>query len=260
MFFSRSGKKLGKRLGELAVRKFTHAMVQRVIDKIAQEGTPSKAAHALRYLRRLMQWGRNRGFVTDNPARGIEAPKERKQRRLPDSTVMANLIKFAHQQGQLKRGEKGACSPYLRYVMEIGYLCRLRGIETITLTDENELEEGVLTNRRKGSWGKIVRWTPWLRAALDEAKTERERTWQRMKKPLPFRPDQRFLIVSASGGQLSKSGLDTAFQRLIIQAIEQKVLTEEQRFGMHDFKRKGITDTLGIRVESSRLRGIRMNL
>ncbi|RYF49360.1 MAG: integrase, partial [Cytophagaceae bacterium] len=51
--------KLGKPLGELAVRKFTPAMIQRIIDKIAQEGTPSKAAHALRYLRRLLQWGRN---------------------------------------------------------------------------------------------------------------------------------------------------------------------------------------------------------
>lgn len=35
--------------------------------------------------------------------------------------------------------------------MEIGYPCRLRGIETTTLTDENELEEGMLTNRRKGN-------------------------------------------------------------------------------------------------------------
>ena len=168
---------------------------------------------------------------------------------------MLNLINFAHRQGQLKRGEKGACSPYLWYVMEIGYLCRLRGIETITPTDENELEEGVLTNRRKGSRDNIVRWTPRLRAAWDAAKAERARTWQKTKKHGPFRSDQRFLIVSASGGQLSKSGLDTAFQRLITQAIEKKVLTEEQRFGMHDFKRKGITDTLGTRAEKQQASG-----
>lgn len=247
--------KLGKPLGELAVRKFTSALIQRIIDKIAQEGTPSKAAHALRYLRRVMQWGRNRGFVADNPAKGIEAPKERKQRRLPDSTVMVDLIKFAHQQGQLTRGQKGACSPYLWYVMEIGYLCRLRGIETITLTDENELEEGVLTNRRKGSRDNIVRWTPRLRAAWDAAKAVRTETWSKRKKPVPFRADQRFLIVSSTGGQLSKSGLDTAFQRLIVQAIEKKILTEDQRFGMHDFKRKGITDTVGTRADKQQASG-----
>ncbi|NNA99321.1 site-specific integrase [Pseudomonas gessardii] len=247
--------KLGKPLGDLAVLKFTPALIQRVIDKIAQEGKPSKAAHALRYLRRVMQWGRNRGFVKDNPAKGIESPKERKQRRLPDDTVMVNLIRFARQQGQLKSGQPGACSPYLWYVMEIGYLCRLRGIETITLTDENELAEGVLTNRRKGSRDNIVRWSTRLRAAWDAAKSVRTETWERKRVPVPIRADQRFLIISATGRQLSKSGLDTAFQRLIVQAIDKGILTEEQRFGMHDFKRKGITDTVGTRADKQQASG-----
>jgi site-specific recombinase XerC len=235
--------------------------VQRVIDKIAQEGAPSKAAHALRYLRRVMQWGRKRGFVDVNPAKGIEAPKERKQRRLPDTVVMSKLIAFAYQQGQLKRGQTGACSPYLWYVMEISYLCRLRGIETITLTDENELEEGVLTNRRKGSRDNIVRWTPRLRAAWAAAKAVRAEVWGRKKVPVPMRADQRHLIVSAAGGPWSKSGLDTAFQRLVIQALEKGLMTEEQRFELHDFKRKGkgkgITDTVGTRADKQEASGHR---
>lgn len=247
--------KIGKPLRDLSVNKFTPALVQKIVDKISEQGTPSKAAHALRYLRRVLQWGRNRGFLTDNPARGIESPKERKLRRLPDSGVMASLINFARQQGKLRRGEKGACSPYLWYVMEIGYLCRLRGIETITLTDENELEEGVLTNRRKGSRDNIVRWTPRLRAAWDAAKAIRSETWSRLKKPIPLRAKQRYLIISATGGQLSKSGLDTAFQRLMTQAVERCVLTEDQRFGLHDFKRKGITDTLGTRADKQEASG-----
>lgn len=64
-----------------------------------------------------------------------------------------------------------------------------------------------------------------------------------------------FLIVSASGGQLSKSGLDTAFQRLITQAIEKNAPTEEPRFGMHNFKRKGITDTHGTRADKQQASG-----
>jgi hypothetical protein len=47
--------KLGKALGELAVRKFTSALIQRIVDSLAEGGTPSKAAHALRYLRLVMQ-------------------------------------------------------------------------------------------------------------------------------------------------------------------------------------------------------------
>lgn len=249
--------KLGKPLGELAVRKFTPSLVQRLIDRIAEEGKPSKAAHALRYLRLLMQWGRNRGFIETNPAQGIEAPKERKQRRLPEPTVMVDLIQLAKQQGKLTRGEKGACSPYLWYVMEISYLCRLRGIETVTLTDANETPEGVLTNRRKGSRDNIVRWTPRLRAAWEAAKQVRATIWAKRKMPVPALPEQRRIIVAAHGGALQKSSLDTAWQRLVKQAIDKGIMTADRRFGLHDFKRRGITDTLGNRADKQEASGHR---
>lgn len=168
--------KLGKPLGDLAVKKFTAALVQRIVDRIADEGTPSKAAHALRYLRRMLQWGRNRGFLEVNPALGIEAPIERKQPRLPRHNVMDVLIDRATARGRLARNEPGSCPEYLSTVMELAYLCRLRGIEVVTLTDANELEEGILTNRRKGSRDNIVRWTPRLRAVWDAAKAFRART------------------------------------------------------------------------------------
>ncbi|MDT4875799.1 hypothetical protein FQZ97_1111950 [compost metagenome] len=101
---------------------------------------------------------------------------------------MVDLIQFAQQQGKLTRGEKGACAPYLWYVMEISYLCRLRGIETVTLTDANETPEGVLTNRRKGSRDNIVRWTPRLQAAWEAAKQVRATIWAKKKMPIPTLP------------------------------------------------------------------------
>ena len=107
----------------------------------------------------------------------------------------------------------------------------------------------------RGESSDLGGWTPRLRAAWDAAKAVRTATWEKRKEPVPFRADQRYLIVSSSGGQLSKSGLDTAFQRLIVQAIEKHILTEEQRFGMHDFKRKGITDTVGTRADKQQASG-----
>lgn len=245
----------GKTLGDLEARKFTSPLVQRVIDKLASEGTPSKAAHVLRYWRRLLKWGKNRGYVEINAAIGVEAPKERKERPIPSPTVMAALIQYAHQQGQLKRGQKGACAPYLWYVIEISYLCRLRGVETVTLTDENETELGVQTNRRKGSRDNVVRWTPRLRAAWTAAKAVRAEIWERTRTPLSIHADQRPLIVAAHGGPLQKSSLDTAWQRFITQAIEQGIITAEERFGMHGFKRRGITDTVGNRADKQQASG-----
>lgn len=247
----------GKSLGDLSAKKMKSPLVQRVVDKIAAEGTPSKAAHVLRYWRRILQWGKNRGYVDDNAARGIEAPKERKQRRLPGPAVMARLVDYARQQGKLLRGEKGACSPYLWYVMEISYLCRLRGVETVTLTDANETEAGVLTNRRKGSRDNIVRWTPRLRAAWEAAKAARREVWAKRKVPVPLAAEQRRLVVATHGGPLRKSSLDTAWQRFITQAIEKGIITEAERFGLHDLKRRGITDSVGNRADKQEASGHR---
>ncbi|WP_312773712.1 site-specific integrase [Pseudomonas rhodesiae] len=249
--------KLGKPLGDLAVRKFTSALVQRIVDRLADEGTPSKAAHALRYLRRVLQWGRNRGFLEVNPALGIEAPVERKQRRLPNHLVMDALIDRAIARGLLQRNEKGGCPEYLGYVMELAYLCRLRGIEVVTLTDENELESGILTNRRKGSRDNIVRWTPRLRKAWDNAKAYRAKVWAKRKTAIPIMPARRNIIVASHGGPLRKTSLDTAWQRFITLALADEFITPEQRFALHDLKRRGITDTVGNRADKQEASGHR---
>lgn len=249
--------KLGKPLGELAVRKFTSALVQRIVDRLADEGTPSKAAHALRYLRRVLQWGRNRGFLEVNPALGIEAPVERKQRRLPNHQVMDALIDRAIARGVLQRNEKGGCPEYLGYVMELAYLCRLRGIEVVTLTDENELATGILTNRRKGSRDNIVRWTPRLRKAWDNAKAYRTKVWAKRKFTIPIQPSRRNIIVASHGGPLRKTSLDTAWQRFITLALADDFITPEQRFALHDLKRRGITDTVGTRADKQEASGHR---
>lgn len=249
--------KLGKPLGDLAVKNFTPALVQRIVDRIADEGTPSKAAHALRYLRRVLQWGRNRGFLEANPALGIEAPIERKQRRLPRLNIMDALIDRATARGRLARNEPGGCPEYLASVMELAYLCRLRGIEVVTLTDANELEEGILTNRRKGSRDNIVRWTPRLRAVWDGAKSLRADIWKRRKTPIPIVASKRFIIVASHGGPLRKSSLDTAWQRFITLAIADGDLELEDRFGLHDLKRRGITDTSGTRADKQDASGHR---
>lgn len=249
--------KLGKPLGDLAVKKFTAALVQRIVDRIADEGTPSKAAHALRYLRRVLQWGRNRGFLELNPALGIEAPIERKQRRLPRLNVMDILIDRATARGRLARNEPGGCPEYLASVMELAYLCRLRGIEVVTLTDANELEEGLLTNRRKGSRDNIVRWTPRLRAVWDDAKAIRARVWERRKTPVPIASSKRFIIVASHGGRLLKTSLDTAWQRFITLAIADGEIDPQDRFALHDLKRRGITDTAGTRADKQEASGHR---
>lgn len=99
---------LGKPPRVLLIRKPTSALIQRIVNRLADEGTPSKAAHVLCYLRRVLQWSRNGGYLDSNTAQGIEAPVERKRRRFPEHRVMEAMVDRALALGRLARNDKGA--------------------------------------------------------------------------------------------------------------------------------------------------------
>lgn len=85
----------------------------------------------------------------------------------------------------------------------------------------------------------------------------RAEIWEKKKIPVPIAAEQRRLIVAAHRGALQKTSLDTAWQRPMTQAIEKGVMIAEQRFGLHDFKRRGITDTEGTRADKQQASGHR---
>lgn len=250
----------GSLVGDLITKRVTQPVVQGLIDAIALGSerdtagqlipTPSKAAHAQRYLRRLFRWGANRGYNDINPADGIEMPKERKRRRLPEKDAMQALIAFAKAQAG-GRGKKGSVAPYLWAAIVIGYRCRLRPIETRTLTDAHNTPEGIHTNRRKGSRDNITEWSAELHEAWDYLVELRKATWSNEKRPKawPIRAQDRPLMVNHVGELIGRSTFNSAWRRLLAAAIDAGVITEEQTFGAHDLKRRGITDTPGTRPE-----------
>lgn len=63
--------------------------------------------------------------------------------------------------------------------------------------------------------------------------------------------------MASHGGPLRKSSLDTAWQRFITLALVDEVITPEQRFALHDLKRRGITDTAGTRADKQEASGHR---
>ncbi len=62
---------------------------------------------------------------------------------------------------------------------------------------------------------------------------------------------KRFIIVAIHGGPLRKTSLDTAWQRFITLVIVDGNVNSEDRFALHDLKRRGITDTTETRAEKS---------
>lgn len=244
-------------------------MLQVLIDRIAQgrkrdaEGqlipTPSTAAHVLRYLRVVFRWGANRGLCAEvNPAEGIEPPIERKQRRLPSHQAFAAVVAYAKASGKGQRGLEGSHAPYLWAAAEIAYLCRLRGIEIVCdLSDANVRDDGLLCERRKGSLPNLTHWDDRLRDAYDALVTQRNMLWEKNKLPIPMRQQDRPLVVSTTGHPLTKSAFNSAWQRMIRAAIAAGVISAEDRFSMHDLKRRGVTDTTGTRGEKQQASGHR---
>ena len=120
---------------------------------------------------------------------------------------------------------------------------RLRGIEVTNLTDAHHLATGLMCERRKGSLDSITPWNRELRWAWAWLRRYRSLRTEAHKRPVPLRPAARRLLVTQSGTPLARSTLKTAWQRLIVAAIDSGVIAAEDRFNLHGLKHRGITDT-----------------
>ncbi len=108
----------------------------------------------------------------------------------------------------------------------------------------------------KGSRTNLTEWNQVLRDAIQCLKDRRSKIWDKRSTPL-LKPEDRYLFVNETGGPLRKSSLDTAFNRFIRTAIKEEYITEKQRFGLHDLKRRGTTDTKGTRADKQEATGHR---
>jgi len=261
----------GPTLDKLHVDRLSLPAIQAVIEALAKgrgesapgagdavPARPSKANHLLRYFRVLFGWGMRHGHCKTNPAEGTKQVKERKRHGMPTLDVYEAVLKFARERGALLAHTKGSSPPYLWPLLEIKYLCRMRSIEVVQMTDAHASEQGLYISRAKGSNDNIVKWTPRLKAAWDAALAVRAQTLARPSnkgRPIPIRPEQRFVFLSESGTPLTRAGLDNAWQDLIHAAMDADVIAREQRFTLHGLKHRGITDTKGKKADKKEASG-----
>lgn len=249
--------KLNIPLGQSGLSKWSTPMVRKLMDQLIEARGPSAANHALRYLRRLLGWGRERGYVKENYANGVKQAKETPTQQYVTDIVYMKVFECAKACGSSTVNSKGSCPDYLWPMLDIAFLCRLRGIEVITMNESHYTELGALCERRKGSRTNITAWNDRLKNALDSLIARRNKIWAKKKMPIPVRPEDRPLFVTKSGAPLKKSSLDSAWQRFITTAIEKDIITKDERFSPHDLKRKGISDTQGTRADKQEASGHR---
>ncbi len=124
--------------------------------------------------------------------------------------MFAAVLAFAERRGRLKAHTSGSVPPYLAAVMKLAYNLRLRGIEVTDLTDAHAQENGVRSERRKGSRDNVTLWNDELRATWAWLANYRKAVTEAHKVPIALKPERRRLLVSQSGTPLRKSALDSA--------------------------------------------------
>lgn len=251
------------KLGEQFVDRLAPPVFRHLVDTIAQgkpatkpgdkavPGYPTKANHWLRYLRRAFGWGIEHGTCKTNPCRGVKCVREVRDHRMPELAAFRNVQMYARACSLLGARQPGSLPPYLWAAMEIGYQARLRGIEVLTLTDAHNWADDLLTNRRKGSRDSLVRKNTNLARAIDAVRLYRTEVWKRKRREIPIRPEQRYLFVGEDGDPLSRRGFNTAWGRMMRNAVKDGVLAKEDRFGLHGLKHRGVTDTKGDKKKAS---------
>lgn len=157
----------------------------------------------------------------ENPLLGIKKIDEPKNERHVTDEEYAIQYQIA-----------GEVAPYLQPVFELTYLMGLRGIETLKLRLSDCTEEGIRTHRKKGSKDNIIKWSTRLKAAYDQAIQ-----LHKNHKILEINPH---LIIGDSGGEMPKSTLDDAVQRLK-KTMESKGLADVY-WSLHKLKSKAQGD------------------
>jgi site-specific recombinase XerD len=260
----------GPSLDTLYVDRLRLPVIQQVIETIgrgrresllgagnAVPAFPTKANHLLRYLHRLFAWGMRHGHCKTNPAAGAKQVKERARNGMPTRMAYEAVLKFAQARCALTPHSAGSLAPYLWPLMEIKYLCRMRSIEVVHLTDAHASERGIYVARRKRSYDNIVRWSPRLRAAWDAAVAVRATIRARplnKARPMPP-PERRFIFVTETATRLSTAALRTSWRQLMRAVVESGVITQDQHFTLHGLKHRGVTDTKGSRHQKQRASG-----
>ena len=243
----------GESLGDTDRSKWTTPDIQKIIDKFSDR--PTTAKHIKQYLSRLFNWGLNRGYCASNPVVAIELPKERKHRPMPSPALYGRLVTYAQQRASRPSHQGGSSPHYIWQILEVDYLCRLRGIEARTMTEDKLKEEGIECERAKGSNTNITEWNDRLRFAIDAALRERDAIWAKKKRPVNLKAKDRLVFVNNSGDKITSSCWQNAWRNFLKAAIAEGIMTQADWFGLHGIKRKGITDTAGTKADKQAASG-----
>jgi integrase len=216
-------KQIDKVLGKELVRSITPSRVARYVH-VDRVESPRRANIEKSVMSNLFKYGILLEVCNINATDGVEPHATEPSDVMPETMALTAFLRWLDKQSPQRR-----C---IGFMAEYAGLTGNRRCEFLHLTKPQvDFEAGVVRTFRAKQRGKkrdkiveAVKITPALKSLLDRIYATLE-------------PDQLYLFPNRSGNPYTDGGWETMWNRLVNEAIEQKVFRPEQRFNFHALRR-----------------------
>lgn len=210
-------------LGSMQIGRITAPMVARYV-RIERQAAPVRANREKSLLSNLFAHGVDLGMCESNPAKQVRPNEEEPRTEAPDPLLLRRFLAWVSQQTPQRR--------IVGLAAEYASLAGNRKIEFLDLAwPQVDDEAGIVRVKRAKQRGKKrgevieeIEITPALRACLDNLKA--------------IRPQRECLYVfpTRDNNAYTARGFKTLWQRIVLAAIEAKVIKPADRFTFHDLR------------------------
>ena len=148
--------KNGKRFAEIKLPSITRGVIRKYLDARAADGASVLGNRERSLISSAWNWALERDLVNlPNPCGGVRRNPESPRGRYVTDTEYEAVYTLA-----------GNGPPYIRPMMELAYLCRMRKGEILRSNKKDIQFDGFNTRRMKGSRDSITEWSDRLRMAI----------------------------------------------------------------------------------------------
>lgn len=220
--YRQAWKEIEKTFGKMQISSIDSTMVARYVH-IERASSPKRANTEKALLSNLFGYGITLGVCSVNATNGVEPHQMEARTEAPDAKLLADYLDWLAKQTPQRR--------IVGMAAEYASLAGNRKCEFLHLTwPQVDRENGVIRTIRAKQRGKkreqiveVVHISESLGRLLDRLAEIR-------------RVDCLYVFPTRDNNQYSDRGFKTLWQRCVLEAIKQKVLTAETRFTFHDLR------------------------
>lgn len=210
-------------LGDMQISSITAPIIARYV-RIERADAPSRANHEKALLSNLFAHGIDLGACTENPAKHVRPNEEEPRTEAPAPALLSKFLGWVAEQTPQRR--------IIGLAAEYASLAGNRKVEFLPLTwPQVDRKAGEIRTIRAKQRGKkrdqiveVVSISPAMKKLLDRLES--------------IRPGRECLYVfpTRDGNAYTDRGFKTLWQRIMLAAIEEKVIPKDARFTFHDLR------------------------